>query len=186
MNNKKKLIIIILILVLVIGISYIAYKNLSSNYDERIVNEDTIQEYEYAPNFSVYDKNGNRIMLTDFKGKSVVINYWASWCSPCISELPFFQDAIKKYKNDDIVFLMINWNDGVRETKETVYNFIKENKYEFEVFYDTTGEIASKYACISIPQTFFIDKNGYLIIKHIGTISEEKLDAEIRTLLKRK
>ena len=79
-----------------------------------------------APNFTVYDLNGNEVNLTDFFGKPIIVNFWASWCGPCQMEMPDFNEAYAIYK-DEIEFLMVNMTDGSRETVEKASSFITES-----------------------------------------------------------
>ncbi|MBQ4347432.1 MAG: TlpA family protein disulfide reductase, partial [Firmicutes bacterium] len=87
-----------------------------------------------APDFTVYDSEGNAVMLSDFIGKPIVLNFWASWCGPCKMEMPEFNEAYAEL-GEDIQFLMVNVTTG-RETQESASAFIEENGYSFPVFYD--------------------------------------------------
>ena len=89
-----------------------------------------------APNFTVYDLAGNEVNLTDFFGKPIIVNFWASWCGPCQMEMPDFDAAYTSYK-DEIEFLVVNMTDGSRETVEIASSFIEEKGYTFPVYYDT-------------------------------------------------
>lgn len=102
----------------------------------------------------VEDKDGNTIRLSDFLGKPVIVNFWASWCGPCQSEMPDFDTFYTEY-GDDIVFMMVNLTDGSRETKESAQKFIDENGYSFPVYFDTDLNGASTYGASSIPATYF-------------------------------
>ena len=126
-----------------------------------------------APDFTVLDKNGNEVNLSDYMGTPVVINFWASWCPPCKAELPDFDKACAEF--DDVVFLMVNLTDGKRETKAIVDEFISENGYKFPVYYDTEYSAAYAYNVSSIPATYFIDADGNIAESHIGMINYDTL-----------
>lgn len=146
-----------------------------STADESESNENELTQ---APNFTVYDLDGNEINLTDFFGKPIIVNFWASWCGPCKMEMPDFNEAYQTYK-DDITFLMVNMTDGSRETVEKASTFIEESGYIFPVYYDTEYSAAITYSVSSLPTTYFIDADGYLIAHARGAIDSSTLQKGI-------
>ena len=128
--------------------------------------------------FTVQDANGNNVSLSDMQGKPVVVNFWASWCGPCKNEMPGFENTYKEL-GEEIQFMMICIVDGNRETKETGADFIKDSEYTFPVYYDITLEAAIAYDVRSIPATYFVDKEGYLITRAEGGINEKTLQRGI-------
>ena len=137
--------------------------------------QDNSSQHNPAPDFIVYDINNNPVKLSDFIGKPIVLNFWASWCGPCKSEMPHFDECYKEI-GDDINFLMINLTDGYYgETVAKASSYIKSENYSFPVFYDTTSEAAITYQVYSIPTTYFIDANGNLVAKATGAINKETL-----------
>ncbi len=131
-----------------------------------------------APNFTVYDLEGNEINLTDFFGKPIIINFWASWCGPCKMEMPDFNEAYESYK-DDLTFLMVNMTDGSRETKELASSFIAESGYTFPVYYDTGYSAAITYSVSSLPTSYFINAEGELVTYARGAINAATLQKGI-------
>ena len=133
-----------------------------------------------APDFTVYDKEGNEIHLSDFFGKPIVLNFWASWCGPCTGEMPEFQEACDEL-GEEVQFLMINVTGG-RETVKTASKFIEKEGYTFPVFYDTDLEASRLYGANALPTTFFIDKEGNAIAYAMGALNGEKLQLGIDTI----
>lgn len=129
---------------------------------------------ETASDFTVYDIEGNPVRLSDFFGRPIVLNCWASWCGPCRSEMADFDAAYAEY-GDEIVFLMVNMTDGDRETVEIASEFIAANGYSFPVYYDTAGEASIAYQVYYLPSTFFIDAEGRPVAYANGAISADLL-----------
>lgn len=134
-----------------------------------------------APDFTVYDAEGAGVHLSDFAGRPVVLNFWATRCGPCRAELPAFDEAYRTY-GDRIAFMMINLTDGVQETQEGVRDFLAENGFAFPVYYDLDSAAAMTYGVYSIPVTAFVDAEGMFLGGYIGTLSEETLNAALERL----
>ena len=136
-----------------------------------------------APDFKVLDERGQSVSLSDYQGKPVIVNFWATWCPPCRSEMPAFDNAYKEYKRK-IRFMMVNlttWEET--QSVSTVKDFLLDNGYDFPAYFDTKGDAVKKYDVGSIPTTLFVDKNGDLVYKHTGMMSEAQLNDYIEEYL---
>lgn len=129
---------------------------------------------ETAPDFTMTDASGEEVKLSDFFGKPVVLNFWASWCGPCKSEMPHFEEAYQKY-GEDINFVIVNLTDGARETVETASDFIEEQGYTFPLYFDTNTEGAMTYGTYSIPVTYFIGADGVPVAQANGALDAATL-----------
>lgn len=193
MKNKKTFFIIALVFVLLIGGATVLYRQLGKNIAaEQLATQSTNQSDESAageteqkikaPDFTVYDADGNEVHLADYIGKPIVLNFWASWCSPCKMEMPDFNEKYLEI-GEEVQFLIINMTDGSRETIETASAFIAEQGYSFPVFYDTDQDAAAIYGVYSLPTTYFIDAEGNAIAQATGTIDEGTLQRGIDMII---
>ncbi|WP_346895900.1 TlpA disulfide reductase family protein [Clostridium sp. UBA7503] len=196
MKNKNIIIWVIGFIIFFILV-YLGYNELSSRYKENDKNNNkgisdslitgekdkTEDTKTKAVDFTVYDEDGKAVKLSDYKGIPVVLNYWASWCGPCQSEMPHFKEANDKY-GDNVKILMINMTDGQRETVESAKKFMADNEYDMLTLYDMDLDFANKYNVASIPRTVFIDKDGFITMERIGIVNEEFLDDMIERINK--
>ncbi len=133
------------------------------------------------PDFSMYTAEGEEVKLSDYAGKPIIVNFWASWCPPCASEMPDFQEAFEDYGHK-IQFVMVNVTTWENEAG-AADAFLKEGGYTFPVFYDNTGDAAQIYQINSIPQTLFISAEGKVIGWERTMVSESTLRSYIKKLL---
>ncbi|MBQ4556656.1 MAG: TlpA family protein disulfide reductase [Clostridia bacterium] len=192
MKQNIAIIILLAALIVLIVIAVFAYNNLSEQYspDDFVPAETTVaegsaattEEKIMAPDFTVTDYSGNKVKLSDFFGKPIVINFWATWCGPCKSELPAFDKAYAEY-GEEIEFLMVNLTDGVQDTEEKVRKFVSDGGYSFPVFFDTEYSAANAYGTYSIPVTVMINADGSVYDARIGAMNETTLFNLINGLL---
>lgn len=178
MNNKSKTIFGVIVFVAFLVIAYYAYAALSGGYekDNSLPENSSSQESEKqaAPDFTVYDAQGNEVSLSDFAGKPVVLNFWASWCPPCKGEMPHFNEVYAEEK-DNVVFMMVDMVDGQRETQKKGQQYIADQGYDLPVYFDNQQQAAAAYGISSIPTTVFIDKDGNIVTGYQGAIDKDTL-----------
>lgn len=151
--------------------------------EEAAQEHEETEELTKSPDFTVYDLEGNAVKLSDFIGKPVVLNFWASWCGPCKSEMPEFEQKYREL-GSEVQFLMVNMTDGGQETVEKASGFIEQAGYTFPVYYDTDMDAAMTYGVTSIPTTYFIDAEGNGIAWAQGMIDAETLQTGIDMIAK--
>ena len=188
MNQKWKLGLTVLLTVVLIAGAYVLYGALSGEMQGSMIAEQTQEApppgasaAPKAPDFAVTDAEGKQVRLSDYVGKPVVLNFWASWCGPCKSEMPDFQAAYETY--GDVQFLMVNMTDGSRETVDRAKAYVEEMGFTFPVLFDTQSEAAMTYGVTAIPSTYFIDSEGYAAARAAGAINGEVLKKGIDMIL---
>jgi thiol-disulfide isomerase/thioredoxin len=133
--------------------------------------------------FELADLNGKSVKLSDYKGKTVVINFWATWCPPCKKEMPDFDLLDKELKkSNQAVLLAVNMTDGKRDTKSKVESFIMENNYGMRVLLDTEGKAAKLYDIKWLPTTVVVDPKGKLHWQIFGETTKEAVLKAIKEI----
>ena len=190
MKSKKSLIILVLFFVVLIGCAGFAYGKLAENMDKQNNLTPAVEEKAEpaedtqkvlkteATDFTVTDYEGNSVNLSDFEGKPVIVNFWATWCGYCTKEMPDFETKYQEY-GEEIHFLMVNVTDGSRDTVESAKKYIEEAGYTFPVYFDTELDATYTYNAYSLPMTLFIDAEGYGVAQAPGMISAEILQKGI-------
>jgi peroxiredoxin len=123
-----------------------------------------LKEKKLAPELSLKDMESVTHRLEDFRGKTVIINFWATWCPPCRAELPSMNRAWKKVKGDNIEMLAIN----VGEDEDTIFEFLGDYPIDFKVLLDQSGKIIQTWPVRGLPTTFVVDPKGRLVYRAIG------------------
>lgn len=130
-----------------------------------------------APDFTLKDQYGNIHTLSEYKGKTVFINFWATWCSPCRQELPHIQTIYEDYEKEGeealIVFGIVAPEYGDEKSEEDIIQFVQEQGYTFPVLMDSTAEVFRDYGVSAFPTTFMIDKDGAVYGYVTGQLTEE-------------
>ena len=120
---------------------------------------------DLSPAFQLKDLDGKTVSLRDLSGRPILLNFWASWCSPCRTEMPYLQQAYDKWQGQGLVLLTIDLRDPV----SAVSQFVQEGNYSMPVLLDSSGEVGAKYAVTVIPTTFFIGRSGIIEDRRIGS-----------------
>ena len=138
-----------------------------------------------AVNFSLIDLDGEKVSLSDFEGKVIMLNFWATWCSPCRQEIPDFIKMYEKHESEGLVILGVS---GFREDSEKIKSFVADQGMNYPILFMSQDEIQptiNKYGGIEgIPTTFLIDREGIIREKWVGPRSETVFMAEINKYLK--
>ena len=179
-----KLLIWVLVFAIILTGAYVLYNKLSAQAapgaiaTAPAVAEDPTGETKargsLAPDFTVYDFDGIAHKLSDFRGKPVILNFWASWCGPCAGEMPEFQSFYEQY-GEDIHFVLVNLTDGPQETVASASAFLEENGYTLPVYYDTDIDAAMKYGVSAVPVSYFIDADGRFVAWAQGAMDADML-----------
>lgn len=143
------------------------------------------EERREAIDVTFYDREGNAVKLSDFYGKPVVLNFWATWCVYCKQEMPDFQEAYEEY-GEEVEFLFLNSTDGARETKEKAAAYLEEQGYTVPAYYDEDMEAVYTYSVNSLPTTILIDKEGRVAAYAPGLMEKEILTEALDVLLSEK
>jgi peroxiredoxin len=123
-----------------------------------------IPEKPLAPDFNLTDMDGELRTLKDYRGKPVIINFWATWCPPCRAELPSMNRGWNKIKDEGIAMLAVN----VGEDEETIFMFMGDYPIEFGLLLDRSGEIVKQWPVKGLPTTFVLDPEGRIVYRAIG------------------
>lgn len=154
-----------LVLVLLIAVAMV--QALEAKQDDQLPG---LKIGETAPDFSLETLDGEMVKLSDFEGKKVVVNFWATWCKPCREEMPDLQ-SVYEQKEEDVVILAVNM-----DAHNDVKGFIDSYSVTFPILLDEEDEVADLYQIISLPTTYFIDERGKIVQKHIGQITDVQLE----------
>ncbi|MEC0125206.1 redoxin domain-containing protein [Paenibacillus pabuli] len=161
----RRLITILIGMAALLAAGWTIYQGTSSSETQRI---GAIETGAIAPEFNAVNSAGEQVKLSDYRGKVVMINFWASWCTPCVREMPMINRIAETYQND-VETLFVN----VGEAKGTIREFMEKQQFDFPVIIDVTGKISGLYRITGLPATMIVNQEG--IFSHIllGELTED-------------
>ncbi|MBN2135665.1 MAG: TlpA family protein disulfide reductase [Acidobacteria bacterium] len=147
------------------------------NLKNKLMNE--LEEYT-APAFTLKDLEGKTVRLADFKGKTVLVDFWATWCPPCRASFPTMKKMVEKYKDSkDVAIIFLNTRDHDDQRIERIQNFLSKNNYPFYVLLDDENNSANKsYKIPGIPTKLIVDKDGNVRYFHVGWSGDEAAEMQ--------
>ncbi|MEM1503616.1 TlpA disulfide reductase family protein [Domibacillus sp. 8LH] len=128
-----------------------------------------------ALDFGLKTRENQNIKLSDYKGKNVFVNFWASWCPPCRAEMPHIQDFYEEYKGKDVAVLSVNLTHLDKDL-DTIHQFVQKNGLTFPVIYDERRIVNDLYKVNTIPTSYVVDKDGVIRERIVGPVSKERLE----------
>ncbi|HYX48248.1 MAG TPA: TlpA disulfide reductase family protein [Ktedonobacteraceae bacterium] len=181
-KHKRRIIIFCVISLLNVGLLVLILTQLLTPATHSVV--DPLVGHS-APNFTLVllhpDAGKSSLSLSNFKGKPIVLNFWASWCQPCKEELPLLENTWKQMQSQkkNIVFLGIDF----QESNSDASNFLEQQGVTYLAGLDTDGSIASKYGVTSLPQTIFIDHDGTVTSREPQELTGQELSSNLQLIL---
>lgn len=133
-----------------------------------------------APDFQLQTFDGKTIRLSDYRGKPVLLNFWASWCVPCRDEQPVLRQLAATYEPRGVVFLGVNMQDTPYDAR----NFINQFRISYPVVTDTRGAVYINYGVVGVPETYLVTKQGKIARKIVGPVDATQLSASLEELLR--
>jgi cytochrome c biogenesis protein CcmG/thiol:disulfide interchange protein DsbE len=184
----KKILLPLIILLVAVVIIFVAFGSKGNKKNNRIKPELTQTQKELpevgysAPGFTLKDIKSGEQVLSHYKGKAVLLNFWASWCGPCRSEMPSMDSLYQRMKDRNFEILAVSVDQ--RDTKR-VLDFVSKYKLTFPVLLNPEGNVAIQYRVTALPTSFVIDKKGVIRAKVVGARnwSNPSLVSQIENLL---
>ena len=183
LSSRKRRWEIVMIVSLVAGILWTVTSRVPSAVGASLSSSPSPREGFLAPNFTLDTLDGNKVTLSDLRGKIVVVNIWATWCPPCRAETPALEKSHEQYKDSGVVILGVDLTN--QDSLSDVNSFLQEFKLTYPILLDRDGSVGYLYQIKGLPSTFFINRNG--IIRTVvvgGPMSETFIRSKIEALLK--
>ncbi len=129
-----------------------------------------------ANDFELENLSGEKVRLSDLRGKVVVVNFWATWCIPCVDEMPSFQEIQDQFP--DFVMIGIDQKEGTDQVK----TFLEGKGINYQILLDYNGKVSGSYKVFMLPTTFFVDAEGMIRFRHYGIMTPDQMAYYLRTL----
>lgn len=136
-------------------------------------------EGQPAPDFALADLDGNTVRLDDLRGRPVVVNFWASWCGPCVEEFPLLRAAAAEHADEGLAIVGIVYDDR----SESARAFMQQNGGTWPAAMDPGGRVAAAYGVYAPPQTYFIGRDGTVVARQVGQFSQASLDEKLAAII---
>ncbi|MFD1177900.1 TlpA family protein disulfide reductase [Paenibacillus puldeungensis] len=178
---KRNIVVILALIGLVVYAGYDFYSQVDKFSTDGSTLEVGIQKGKLAPDFILTNLKGEPVKLSDYKGKKVLINFWATWCPPCQAEMPHMQKIYANYESKDVVVLGVNLS-FTEKGSDSVQAFVDEQGISFPIVLDKEGNVAELYQVSAYPTTYFVDGNGVIRERLQGAISYDRMKAAVKNL----
>lgn len=161
---------------------------LIADQNNESVDSDLVLNYgfeinEAAPDFKLKNLSGETVKLSDYRGKKVLLNFWASWCPPCIQEMPYMQEYYEEYSDkSDVEILAVNMTTSEVGGIGNIEKFIEEYEFTFPVLLDKKGTVMDLYKVRSFPTTYIINKEGIITDKFNAPLDDKKIEEFINKI----
>lgn len=162
-----------------LGIFLIVTSILAANHRDELIEVRRAIKGEMIGNFALTDLNNDTVQLSDYAGKHVLINAWATWCPPCMAEMPLLEDYYQTHKENDFEILAIN----AGESRETAANFAHQSGISFRILLDAEAQTLTKLGVSGYPTSILVGPDGKVEHIHIGLFFPDDLENEITPLL---
>lgn len=169
---KNRIVQFIIIVLLLAGVGYVLYTNMTKTKNIIAVGKE-------APNFTLNNLTGEQYSLSDFQGKGIVLNFWATYCKPCLNEMPALQRQHDKYKEQRVVVIGVNTG----ENAATVSGYTRRLEVNYPILLDPGYQVVNAYQVGPIPHTIYIEPNGKVKRVIIGEMTEETIENNILEIL---
>jgi len=183
-SNQKSLLIVIIGLwigillgvVVIVGLVLTGKINLGGSTEQEFAPLAKLEDGSLANDFELDRLDGRRLRLSDLRGQVVVVNFWATWCVPCIEEMPMFQSYSERYPQFTLLGI------AQQESAEQVTPYVERMGISYPVLLDLNAKVTESYKVFMLPTTIFVDQEGMIRYRHYGIMSQDQLMHYLRTL----
>lgn len=172
MKKRRLVLRSVILLTLSIAVAYTLYANITKDSRGKVAVGDE------APDFVLYDLEGNKHQLSDYKGKGVFLNFWGTWCKPCEKEMPYMNNQYKVYRDQGVEILAVN----VGEPEFVVNKFVQRHNLVFPILLDKNKDVLTRYNVKPLPTTMLINPEGIITEIEEGGLTEAKIEAMMESI----